>query len=141
MIDVNNGRIVLCKSGFVISSKICPLEVEERIPDQIAQRHTVSTGWTHFYCWFDIEDGEYVYASLSFCGNRLDSICIQPQYSASAPKGQPNVSDASMNFEGIREWHQRYFALENQTFLWGEVVLCCETDSIYHPSQLIMKYK
>ncbi len=141
MIDINNGRIVLCKSGFVISSEICPCEVEEKIPDQIAYRYTVNSGWAHYYCWFDIEDGEYVYASLSFCGDRLDSICVQPQYSACAPKGQPNISDASMDFEGIREWYQRYFALEKQIFPWGEVVLCRATDPIYHPSQLIIKYK
>ncbi len=141
MIDINNGKIVLCKSGFIISSEICPCEVEEKIPDQIAYRYTVNTGWTHYYCWFDIEDGEYVYASLSFCGDRLDSICVQPQHSVNAPKGQPNISDASMDFEGIREWHQRYFALEKQIFPWGEVALCRETDPIYHPSQLIIKYK
>ncbi len=141
MIDINNGRIVLCKSGFVLSSKVCPDDVEEKIRDQIAYQYTVNAGWTHYYCWLDIEDGEYIYASLSFCGDRLDSICLQPQYSASAPKGQPNISDASMDFEGIRKWHQRYFALEKQAFSWGEVALCRETDPIYHPSQLIIKYK
>ena len=141
MIDINNGRIVLCKSGFVISSEVCPDDIEEKIPDQIAYRYTVNSGWSHYFCWLDIEDGEYIYASLSFCGNRLDSICLQPQYSASAPKGQPNVSDAGMSFEGIREWCQKYFALEKQAFPWGEVALCRETDPIYHPSQLIIKYK
>lgn len=141
MIDINNGRIVLCKLGFIISSEICPCEVEEKIPDQIVYRDTVSTGWRHYYCWLDIEDGEYIYASLSFCGNKLDSISLQPQYSVSAPKGQPNISDASMDFEGIRDWYQNYFALEKQIFPWGEVTLCRETDPIYHPSQLIIKYK
>jgi hypothetical protein len=141
MIDINNGRIVLCKSGFVISSEVCPNDIEEKIPDRIAYRYTVNSGWSHYFCWLDIEDGEYIYASLSFFGNRLESISIQPQYSASAPKGQPNVSDAGMNFEGIREWCQKYFALEKQAFPWGEVALCRETDPIYHPSQLIIKYK
>jgi hypothetical protein len=141
MIDINNGRIVLHKSGFVISTEIRPCEIEEKISDQIAYRYTVDTGWTHFNCWLDIEDSEYVYASLSFCGYRLDSICIQPQYMASAPKGQPNMSDASMDFEGIQEWYQRYFTSDEQAFPWGEVRLCRESDPIYHPSQLIIKYK
>lgn len=141
MIDIQNGRIVLHKSGFVITSEVAQKDFEEKIPDQIAYRYTVDSGWSHYYCWFDIEDGEYIYASLSFCGDRLDSICLQPQYSASAPKGQPNMSDASMDFEGIREWYQRYFALEKQTFPWGEVAFCRETDPIYNPTRLVIKYK
>ena len=141
MIDVKSGRLVLCKSEFIISSEVCPDDIEEKIPELIAYSYTVDSGWSHYYCWFDIEDGEYIYASLSFCGDRLDSICLQPQYSASAPKEQPNLSDVSMDFEGIRAWHQRYFALEKQTFPWGKVALCRETDPIYNPTRLIIKYK
>ena len=51
------------------------------------------------------------------------------------------MSDASMDFEGIQEWYQRYFTSVEQTFPWGEVTLCRESDPIYHPSQLIIKYK
>ena len=141
MIDIQNGRIVLHKSGFVITSEVAQKDFEEKISDQIAYRYTVDSGWSHYFCWLDIEDGEYIYASLSFCGDRLDSICLQPQYSASAPKGQPNISDVSMDFEGIREWYQRYFALEKQTFPWGKVALCRETDPINNPPRLIIKYK
>ena len=140
MIDIQNGRIVLHKSGFVITSEVAQKDFEEKIPDQIAHRYTIDSGWTHYFCWFDIEDGEYIYASLSFCGNRLDSVCLQPQYLADAPKGQPNIGDASKDFEGIREWCQRHFKLENQSFPWGEVTLCDETDPIYYPSQLVIKY-
>ena len=141
MIDLQNGRIVLHKSGFVITSEVAQKDFEEKIPDQIAYRYTVDSGWTHYFCWIDIEDSEYIYASLSFCGNRLDSICLQPQYLSSAPKGQPNISDVSMNFEGIREWYQRYFTADKHTFSWGEVALYRETDPIYNPSRLIIKYK
>ena len=141
MIDIQNGRIVLHKSGFAITSEVAQKDFEEKISDQIAYRYTIDSGWSHYLCWLDIEDGEYIYASLSFCGDRLDSICLQPQYSASEPKGQPNMSDASMGFEGIRAWHQRYFALEKQTFPWGEVALCRETDPIYNTTRLIIKYK
>ena len=91
MIDIQNGRIVLHTSGFVITSEVAQKDFEEKIPDQIAYRYKVDSGWSHYFCWLDIENGEYIYASLSFCGDRLDSICLQPQYSASAPKGQPTA--------------------------------------------------
>lgn len=97
-------------------------------------------GWQHYYCWLDIEDGEYVYASLSFCGDRLDRITVQPQFTASASKAQPNISDASKDYEGIREWYQRYFTLDKQTFPWGAAALYQESDPIYYPSQLVIKF-
>ena len=40
-----------------------------------------------------------------------------------------------------KEWYQRYFTSDEQIFPWGEVRLCRESDPIYHPSQLIIKYK
>ena len=90
MIDPKQGILTLCASGFSITPHTTPQALTEKIPSQIVRIHPVNTGYTQYNCWLDVESKQYVWASICFHGDVLDSIRLYPQHSCAAiPAPQP----------------------------------------------------
>lgn len=90
MIDIKQGIITLCESEFQITADTTPQALTEAIPALITHIHPVGTGYTHYSCWLDIEPQCYLWASVCFHGDALESIRLFPQHqSATAPAPRP----------------------------------------------------
>lgn len=74
MIDIKKGIITLCDSEFCINKDTKPQDLAEEIPALISQIQSTNTGYTHYSCWLDMEPKVYVWASLCFHGDVLESI-------------------------------------------------------------------
>ncbi len=141
MIDAKQGIITLCESGFQITADTTPKALTEGIPALISQIHPVSTGYTHYNCWLDIEPQCYVWASVCFRGDIPESIRLYPQHQRTAvPAPQPSPMDTEAFHLLAHTWYSRLFAQDELFFPRGSIRYCKGTDPIYYPTCVSIRY-
>ena len=141
MIDTKQGILTLCASGFQITADTTPQDLSEKIPELILRADPILTGYTHFYCWLDVEPQRYVWASICFCGNVLESIRLFPQHqSTSIPAPQPSSMDIEESHPLAHTWYSKHFEQDRLTFPRGSVQYCPGSDPIYSPTSVLIRY-
>lgn len=141
MIDPKQGILTLCASGFQITADTTPQDLAEGIPERIVQTDSVPTGYTHFHCWLDIEPRCYIWASVCFRGNVLESIRLFPQHqSASIPAPQPSSMDIEASQPLAHGWYRRRFEQDKLVFPGGSMQYCAGSDAIYAPTSVLIRY-
>lgn len=139
MINTKSGEIILCNSRFNINKNLKASTLEESIPDLII-RKDITNGYIRYYCWGDIERDGYVYLTICFYKNNLYSVEIHPQNHSDIPEGIPYCSDCNTDIKEVSDWYYKFFQHETQRFKWGEVRLLKGTDSIYHPTVILILF-
>lgn len=66
MIDIVNGKIILCRSGFSLSPSLQPAELEKNIARQVLSQYRTDTNYMHYAIGCDINADEYVYTDICF---------------------------------------------------------------------------
>lgn len=141
MINTKKGIITLCESGFHITASTTPQALTEGIPALISQIHPIGTGYTHYNCWLDVEPQRYVWASVCFRGDVLESICLYPQHqSMTVPAPQPSPMDTEMSHPLAHAWYSRLFGQDELSFPRGSIRYCKGNDPIYHPTLVLIRY-
>ncbi len=141
MIDAKQGIITLCESGFRITADTTPQALVEGIPSLIAQIHPIRTGYTHYSCWLDIELKRYVWVSVCFHGDVLESLRLYPQHqSTSLPAPQPSPMEIEASHLLAHGWYSELFGQDELSFPWGSIRYHKGTDPIYHPTLVLIRY-
>lgn len=73
MIDLKKWEIVLCDSKLQINRNTTVQDIKDKIPDLIVRINDVKTGYVWYWCWVDIDDGEFIKAFL--CFYKDDPLC------------------------------------------------------------------
>ena len=141
MIDIKQGIITLCESEFQITADTTPQALTEAIPALISQVHPVSTGYTHYNCWLDIEPQCYLWASVCFHGEALESIRLFPQHqSATAPAPRPDPMDTESSHLLGYAWYGKFFEQDELSFPRGSIRYVQGRDPIYSPTCVLIRY-
>lgn len=142
MFDLQNGNIILRQSNFIITANTKKLEIEKHIPAQIAYKDEIGNGWSHYYCWLDMDDRTYVYAHMMFQDEHLDSIRILPQHQTfNIPSPRPNAMALDKAQASAYAWYCKHFERDELWFRWGGIRYCQGNDPIYHPTTVLIEFK
>ena len=141
MIDPKQGILTLCASGFRITPHTTPQALTEKIPSQIVRIHPANTGYTQYNCWLDVESKQYVWTSICFHGDVLDSIRLYPQHACTAiPAPQPTPADMRLSHPIAHAWYERLIGQDEPDFSWGSIRYVQGSDPIYHPTCIFIRF-
>lgn len=118
MLDLKKGEIILCQSGFRINRKTTPEDLEKNIPDLIHRRFDAKSGYYWYYCWLDVEPGQFFGAGLCFKNKKL---LIMMDLYPSNIKDTPRPNDYMIEHEIDEKWLRQYQETDDESYRWGRV--------------------
>lgn len=140
MIDIVNGKIILCRSGFSLSPSLKPAELEKNIARQILSQYRTDTDYMHYTIGCDINAGEYVYTDICFFEETLRCIKFFPQHKS---HDLSTLKTTNMDLDSARELAFRWFEAnfpQQTVWQWGTVRFCPVSDPIYSPPNILLQY-
>lgn len=141
MIDAASGILTLCKTGFQITADTTPQDMNKGIPTLIVRTDPISTGYTHYDCWLDIDPQCYLWASVCFHGDALESIRLCPQHQSTAvPAPPPSSMDIEESHSLAHAWYSKHFEQGKLNYPWGTIQYCPGNDPIYSPTSVWIRY-
>ena len=141
MIDATSGILTLCETGFQITANTTPQDMNKGIPTLIVRIEPSSTGYTHYDCWLDIEPQRYLWASVCFHGDALESIRLFPQHqSTTLPAPRPNPMDTETSQLLGYAWYSKNFEQDELFFPHGSIRDVRGSDPIYYPTCVWIRY-
>lgn len=141
MFDLEKGDICLCHSDLAINSNLSRTCFEANFSELIIYKDIVGNKYTHYYCWLDIENDCYIYASITFCDDILKTVCLSPQHqSSSKPISQPDAMQLEESQHLALKWYNKYFDKDEQFYKWGKIKYFKGNDPIYNPTCVFLEY-
>ena len=141
MFNLENGDIVLCDYNLSINGNTPKKVFEDTFAETIVFKHTVNEKYTHYSCWFELEKGNYIYSTVSFCDERLYIVELLPQHqSAKKETSQPYTKEIDEAQRLAFEWYSKHFSQNELLYTWGKIKYCKGADPIYSPPSVIIKY-
>lgn len=141
MVKFKTGELILCNSQFTINKYLKMSKVELLIPELVFRKNHVSTGYTWFSIWGDIEKSQYIELLLCFnAKNSIVEVHIHPH----------NVKEQAIDYNRyineldninkyVTDWFHKYESEETKSYHWGSVYHVLG-NSDYEPS-IIIRYK
>lgn len=140
MIDLVNGKIILCRSEFSITPSLKPSELEKNIASRILSQYKTDTNYMHYAIGCDINAGEYVYTDICFFEETLQCIKFFPQHRS---HDLSTLKAANMDLISARDLAFRWFETnfpKQTAWSWGTVRFCPGSDPIYGPPNILLQY-
>lgn len=140
MIDIVNGKIILCQSEFSITPFLKPSELEKNISSRILYQYRTDTNYIHYTIGCDINAGEYVYTNICFFEEKLQFVNFFPQHKSHVLS---SLKITDMDLESARDlafcWYETNFPKQT-VWPWGTVRFCPGSDSIYGTPNILLQY-